>query len=136
MTKSGKHCGKRRKCTFCAISSFVTMFSKSCLQQRRQKVFIWGKGLNLIYLTVSGTQNQMVIRNLEFQVIVRVVREPIDNFFKCFCISNLSNFFFCHNVFKSCLLQMCQNGSESWKGLIIHCQICLFGVCFLYFKSI
>ena len=28
MTKSGKHCGKRRNCTFCAISSFVTMFSK------------------------------------------------------------------------------------------------------------
>ena len=28
MTKSGKHCGKRRNCTFCAISSFVTMFTK------------------------------------------------------------------------------------------------------------
>ena len=27
--KSGKHCGKRRNCTFCAISSFVTMFSKA-----------------------------------------------------------------------------------------------------------
>ena len=34
MTKSGKHCGKRKNCTFCAISSFVTMFSKSCLLQR------------------------------------------------------------------------------------------------------
>ena len=34
MTKNGKHCGKRRNCTFCAISSFVTMFSKSCLLQR------------------------------------------------------------------------------------------------------
>ena len=28
MTKSGKHGGKWRNCTFCAISSFVTMFSK------------------------------------------------------------------------------------------------------------
>ena len=28
MTKSGKHCVKRRNCTFWAISSFVTMFSK------------------------------------------------------------------------------------------------------------
>ena len=37
MTKSGKHCGKRRNCTSCAIFSFVTMFSKSCLLQRRQK---------------------------------------------------------------------------------------------------
>ena len=34
MTKSGKHCGKRRNCTFCAISSSVTMFSKSCVQSR------------------------------------------------------------------------------------------------------
>ena len=30
---------------FCAISSFVTMVSKSCLLQRRQKASIWGKGL-------------------------------------------------------------------------------------------
>ena len=28
MTKGGKHCDKRRNCTFCAISSFVTLFSK------------------------------------------------------------------------------------------------------------
>ena len=28
MTKSGKHCDKRRNSTFCAISSFVTMFFK------------------------------------------------------------------------------------------------------------
>ena len=45
MTKSGKHCSKRRNCTFCAISSFVTMFSKSRLLQRRQNASIWGKGL-------------------------------------------------------------------------------------------
>ena len=38
MTKSGKYCGKRRNCTLCAISSFVTMFSKSRLLQRRPKV--------------------------------------------------------------------------------------------------
>ena len=46
MTKSGKHCGKRRNCPFWAISSFVTMFSKSLLLQMRQKASIWGKGLN------------------------------------------------------------------------------------------
>ena len=45
MTKSEKHCGKRRNCTFCAISSFVTVFSKSRLLQRRQKASILGKGL-------------------------------------------------------------------------------------------
>ena len=47
MTKSWKHCGKRRNCSFWAISSFVTLFSKSCLLQRLQKVSIWGKGLML-----------------------------------------------------------------------------------------
>ena len=47
MTKSGKHCGKRRNCTFRAISSFVTMFSKSRLLQRRQKASTLGKGLNM-----------------------------------------------------------------------------------------
>ena len=46
MTKSGKHCDKRRNCTFWAISFFVTMVSKSRLLQRRQKVSIWGKGLS------------------------------------------------------------------------------------------
>ena len=44
MTESGKHCGKRRNCSFWAISSFVTVFSKSRLLQRRQKASIWGKG--------------------------------------------------------------------------------------------
>ena len=52
---SGKHCGKRRYCLFWSISSVVTMFSKSCLLQRRQRASIWGKGLitslNLINLT-------------------------------------------------------------------------------------
>ena len=43
--KVEKHCGKRRNCTFCAISSFVTKFSKSRLLQRRLKASIWGKGL-------------------------------------------------------------------------------------------
>ena len=44
--ESGKHCGKKRNYSFWAISSFVTMFSKSCLLQSRHKVSIWVKGLN------------------------------------------------------------------------------------------
>ena len=55
MTKSGKYCGKRRNCMFCAISPFVTMFSKSRLLQRRPKAFIWGKGL-----TISSTGTEVV----------------------------------------------------------------------------
>ena len=49
MIKTGKHCVKMRNCMFCAISSFVTMFLKSCLLQRHQKASIWGKGLNLYW---------------------------------------------------------------------------------------
>ena len=45
MTKSGKHCGKRRNCSFWAIFPFVTMFSKSRLLQRHRKASIWGKEL-------------------------------------------------------------------------------------------
>ena len=54
MTKSGKYCGKRRNCTFWAISSFVTMFSKSRLLQRRQKASIWGKGLRGVRCSLYG----------------------------------------------------------------------------------
>ena len=45
--KVEKHCGRWRNCSFWAISSFVTMFSKSRLLQRREKAYIWGKGLNI-----------------------------------------------------------------------------------------
>ena len=39
--------------TFCAISPFVTMFSKSHLLQRHPKAFIWGKGLKCIIITAK-----------------------------------------------------------------------------------
>ena len=55
MTKTGKHCGKRRNCTFCAISSFVTMFSKSRLLQRHWKASIWGKGLRSLSRLIPMT---------------------------------------------------------------------------------
>ena len=48
MTKSRKHCVKRRNYSFWAISSFVTIFSKSRPLQRRQKASIWGKGLKSV----------------------------------------------------------------------------------------
>ena len=62
MTKSGKHCVKRRNCMFCAISSFVTMFSKSCLLQRRPKASIWGKGLNSKWLFTPVINPEVQIR--------------------------------------------------------------------------
>ena len=39
--------------SFWAISSFVTMFSKSRLLQRRQKASIWGKGLKQYFSYIS-----------------------------------------------------------------------------------
>ena len=52
-TKSGKHCRKRRNCSFWAISFFVNMFSKCRPLQSCQKAYIWGKlltkGVNGIY---------------------------------------------------------------------------------------
>ena len=62
MTKSGKHCGKRRNCSFWAISSVVTMFSKSRLLQRRQKVSIWGKGLSA-FLQMPGYVSELFKNN-------------------------------------------------------------------------
>ena len=53
MTKSGKHFDKSRNCSFWAISSFVTMFSKSRLLRRRQKAFIWEKWLTLSHSDIS-----------------------------------------------------------------------------------
>ena len=69
MTKSRKHCVKRRNCSFWAISSFVTMFSKSRLLQRRQKASIWGKGLNIIILQSSSSKCS---RLFSFYDILRV----------------------------------------------------------------
>ena len=54
MTKSVKHCGKRKYCLFWAISSFVTMFLKSCLLQRRQKRINEGElGIFLAHLSFA-----------------------------------------------------------------------------------
>ena len=56
MTWSGKHCGKRRNCSFWAIFSFVTMFSKSC-----QKASIWGKWLTHPISHITNLQ-QMIMK--------------------------------------------------------------------------
>ena len=67
MTKSGKHCVKRRNWSFWAISSFVTMFSKRCLLQRCQKASIWGKGLKekiTIFLLKSLFRGKIYVLSL------------------------------------------------------------------------
>ena len=50
MTKKGKHCGKRKDCTF----------SKSCLLQRRRKASICGKGLSIFSLPMQEVQGELL----------------------------------------------------------------------------
>ena len=152
MTKSGKHCGKRRNCTFCAISSFVTMFSKSRLLQRRQNASIWGKGLKYklgkwigVKISVVGGDDISTFWGIAAIFIkFKFERYKCTFFYREFLIflfhpfphtTNLQqktikrqsqrkeklliirNFFYCSGVFNSCLLQLRQNASISWKGL-------------------
>ena len=133
MTKSGKHCDKRRNCTFCAISSFDTMFSKSCLLQRRQKTSIWGKGL--IEPTLSCFPSLARIPFLSHLA-------KADNFWKHCDSSYLS---FRDNVqrfslilprcFKSRLLQMtlCQKQIGMWE-IVDSLPYKIFAV--IYFKYV
>ena len=74
MTKSGKHCGKWRNCTFCAISSFVTMFSKSHLLQRRQKASIRGKGLTISFQVMSA-EFLLVWRQTNWYITIFVLND-------------------------------------------------------------
>ena len=104
MTKSGKHCGKRINCSFWTISSFVTMFSKSRLLQRRQKASIWGKGLthttNLqqkLWKTLFKWKNNHWIK--------------LKTLWQKEKLLILNNFSFCHYIFMRSLLQRRQHMS-------------------------
>ena len=44
---SRKHCGKRRNCSFRAISSFPTMFFKSCMLLMCLNEYLWSEGLTI-----------------------------------------------------------------------------------------
>ena len=57
MTKIGKHCGQRSNCSFWAVSSFVTMFPKSRLLQRRPKASKWGKGVKILHSVWSKSSS-------------------------------------------------------------------------------
>ena len=70
MTKSGKHCGQRRNCSFWAISCFVTMISKSRLLQRRQKASIWGKGFTFYQIRLLWNWLWKICKNLFKRYIV------------------------------------------------------------------
>ena len=72
MTKSGKHCGKRRNCLFLAISSFVTVFkrlsaadaSESIYMRKRVKVSSLGAG------DQSSIPGQVIANTLKMVVMV------------------------------------------------------------------
>ena len=130
MTKSGKHWGKRRNCSFWAISSFVPMFSKSCLLQRHQKASIWGKGLTLFH--IQKICNRCLSKHLgknRFENICLLQRYQkgytmyVRKFEEMFHI----NVWVC-----SCLLQRCQKGYVCGNGLKrCFCEYvsCLLQIC-------
>ena len=83
MTKSGKHCIKRRNCSFWAISSLVTMFSKSCLMQRRQKASIWGKGLKeSFFKLLHENRKQFSLFLLCFSLTICSISKKLENDFE------------------------------------------------------
>ena len=81
MTKSGKHCVKRWNCTFCAIPSFVTMFSKSRLLQRRQEASIWGRWLSTLTISLFSP-----LHAVSFSVITSTVGLTV----LCFAVNPLT----------------------------------------------
>ena len=132
MTKSGKHCGKRRNCSKRAISTFVTMFSKSRRLQRRQKASIWGKGLRQIYINIghwiwfkslwyNSISTFLYDKTNLMKNLIKILK--ITNKWKCNYLIELkiflSNFHFCNNLFKSCLLKMPKNVTVFWKGTVL-----------------
>ena len=87
MTKSRKHCCKRRNCSFWAISSFVTMFSKSCLLQRCQKASIWGKELKTLWQILKKNNES----NFTFSFNISTLYNDYSFFyadFSYFCLQN------------------------------------------------
>ena len=126
MTKSGKHCGKRKKMLVLAISSFVTMFSKSRLLHRRQKAFIWGKGERTC-LTRFHIQ-QLCSRRFykeprQWLVWKRyhICRLVLKTCYMSRKSSFLTKFSFCHIICKRCLLQICKlYVSVFWKEWKAH----------------
>ena len=82
MTKSGKHCGKRRNCTFCAISSFGTVFKKPSAVEASESIYMRERVKSIVPFPHIDTFRRLCSR---------LLFENIDIM--------MSNFFFCHNVF-------------------------------------
>ena len=97
-----------RNCSHWAISSFVAIFSKSCLLQRRLKASLWGKGLtNSLIRYVLFLLGGTFLNSLLYAEALD--SSAADNFRWHWKISRFEpNFSFWHNVFKNHLLQKCQ----------------------------
>ena len=61
-----KHCGKRRNCSWRAISPFPTVFFKRLVSQGRQSVLLCGNGLNFQLKTSWIKMKILVSRNFLF----------------------------------------------------------------------
>ena len=54
MTKSGKHCGKRSSCTFCAISSCHYILKKLSAAEASESVYMRERVNEYVYSESSG----------------------------------------------------------------------------------
>ena len=85
MTKSRKHCGKRRNCLFWAISSFVTMFPKSRGVRKR----LYEKGLRIRkYYDMSSSLNMLKMYEFILSSDPSIPCMLEDSFIRCYSLHN------------------------------------------------
>ena len=116
MTQSGKHCGKRRNCTFCAISSFVTMFSK------RHEPCSASTSTLVASSIATGAVNQG---------IVSCVSQALPTFFPT---SGKCHFDRCHSSYTNALIVYMEKQTVVLKdvcGTVVKSQTSLAGVMWL-----
>ena len=86
MTKSGKHCGKRRNCSFWAISTFVTVFKKPSAAEASESVYMRER--------VNPCPHTDAFWHLCSRQLYKTLWQKEK-------LLTTSNFSFCHNVFNS-----------------------------------
>ena len=144
---------QRKNCSFWAISSFVTMFSKSGLLQRRLKASIWGKVLTISHIQTTFENFVAEGKNSHdepflllpqcFQFYSKVLHSFIEffhSFEKSFWKYLFTTLFksptliyrmfpyFCQDVLKDVFWSrtvVCEKGLDSYKLCQVHIWLCI-----------
>ena len=132
---SWKHCGKRRNCSFWAISSFVTIFSKVVCCRCVRKRLYEGKnlqGVNTIWVCAWGNMQVDIYEQCRFRPtcpIGSLVSEStqvdgslqqVNIAWKEGCMKYWCGKAKKHIISKKFLLQMRQNVTVSGEGLLTY----------------